>query len=228
LRSEGNVGKDTCVTKTIAFHFDYLSPYAYLAWLKIHALAEQHGRTVTPVPTLLAALLSAHGHKGPAEIEPKRIYTGKHVLRLAADHGVPLAPPPVHPFNPLLALRVSSLAMPEAERRRVIDAIYSAVWGRGEGVHDEEHLRRALRGFDADALIAAAKGDDAKVRLRTQTDAALALGCFGVPTMFVDGELFWGFDALPHVDRFLAGKDPLDAAQLEVWKKAVVFGVRRS
>jgi 2-hydroxychromene-2-carboxylate isomerase len=217
------------MTKTpLSFHFDFLSPSAYLAWREVHALAEKHGRTVTAVPTLLAALLSAHGHKGPAEIEPKRIYTGKHVLRLAADHEAPLVPPPVHPFNPLLPLRIASLERPD--QRAIIDALYAAAWGGGGGVHDEALVHNALaaRGLPADALIAEGKSDAAKRRLREATDRALAQGCFGVPTLFVDGELFWGFDSFAHVDRYLAGKDPVSKEQLAIWEKAVVFGVKRS
>src|SRR5512140_3653821 len=93
----------------IRFCFDYVSPYAYLAWTQIHALAARHGREVTPVPVLFAALLDAAGTKGPAEIPAKRGYVFKDVLRSAHRLRVPLVPPPAHPFNPLLALRVSSL-----------------------------------------------------------------------------------------------------------------------
>ena len=217
------------MAEPLAFYFDFISPYAYLAWHGVHRLAEKHGRSVTPVPILFASLLNAHGHKGPAEIEPKRLYTGKHVMRLGHDHGLRLVPPPVHPFNPLLPLRVACLAMPAADKRRLITAIYDAIWAEGGGVHDEPLLARALTaaGFDAAALIAEAKTDAVKLMLREQSDRALALGCFGVPTIVADGELFWGFDAFPHIDRFLAGKDPIDPVQLEKWKKAVVSGAKR-
>ncbi len=56
----------------LTFYFDYISPYAYLAWTQIHRLAERHRRDVDPVPVLLAALLDANGQKGPAEIVRKR------------------------------------------------------------------------------------------------------------------------------------------------------------
>ena len=77
----------------LRFHFDYLSPYAYLAWTQIHALAQRHGRTVEPVPTLFAALLAHGGTKGPAEIPAKRIYVFKDALRTARLLGVPLQLP---------------------------------------------------------------------------------------------------------------------------------------
>ncbi len=54
----------------LRFCFDYLSPYAYLAWTRMPALAARHGRAVEPVPVLLAGLLNALGSVGPAEIPP--------------------------------------------------------------------------------------------------------------------------------------------------------------
>ena len=95
----------------IRFHFDFISPYAYLAWTQIHALAARHGRSVEPVPVLFAALLDHHGTKGPAEIPAKRRYLMFDVVRKARALGVPIGPPPAHPFDPLLALRVASVPM---------------------------------------------------------------------------------------------------------------------
>ena len=194
----------------IRFHFDYLSPYAYLAWTQIHALAARHGRTVEPVPTLFAALLAHGGTKGPAEIPAKAVYVFKDSLRTARLLGVPLLPPPSHPFNPLVALRVSGLAQGD-DQRRLIDALFQATWGGGDGVETEEKVARVADavGFDGDALVARAATPEGKDRLRSATEAAIAAGVFGVPTMLADGELFWGYDSFGHLDRYLAGADPL-------------------
>lgn len=205
--------------RSIAFYFDVISPYAYLAWTRIHALAERHQREVEPVPILFAALLDHFGHKGPAEIAPKRIYVFKNVVRLAHGLGVPLSPPPAHPFNPLLALRIASLDGDPDIRRRRIDALFRAVWGGGPGVTEPDAVARVLSeaGFDGDELVARAQDATTKARLRQYTDAALASGVFGVPTVLADGEVFWGVDALPHVDAFLAGDDPVTGDDLERW-----------
>ena len=58
---------------------------------------------------------------------------------------------------------------------------------------------------------------EAKARLRDATNAAIAEGVFGVPTVLADGELFWGHDSFDHLDRFLGGEDPVDAELLERW-----------
>jgi 2-hydroxychromene-2-carboxylate isomerase len=203
----------------IRFLFDFISPYAYIAWKQVHAVAERHGCRVEPVPILFAALLNAHGHKGPAEIPPKRIYTFKHVVRLASRLGVPLAPPPGHPFNPLLALRVSSLPMADDTRRDLIDRLFDATWAGGPGVEDEQVVARVAgeAGLDGAGAITQARSDEGKARLREQTDAALAAGAFGVPTMLVGSELFWGNDSFPDVELHLRGEDPVTPAVLARW-----------
>ncbi len=68
---------------------------------------------------------------------------------------------------------------------------------------------------------------EVKQRLRDQTDEALRLGAFGVPTIVVDGELFWGLDALPDVDVFLRGEDPVDGAAVERWATLPASATRR-
>jgi len=193
----------------IAFHFDFLSPYAYLAWTQIRAVAARHGRIVTPIPTLLAALL-AHGKtKGPAEIPAKRAYLVVDTLRIAKCLGVPIAPPASHPFNPLLALRAASLDA------SVIDPIFEAVWMKSRPVDTEDALAKIV---DPD-LVRRASSDEAKQKLRAQTEAAIARGVFGVPTMILadDGAMFWGVDSLPHLERHLSG-DKIDVnAEMRKW-----------
>ena len=202
----------------ITFHFDFLSPYAYLAWTSIHTLAAEHGRTVLPVPTLLAALLASGHTKGPAEIPAKRVYVFKDVVRSAAHLGVPLAPPPTHPFNPLLSLRVSGLVEGEAQKV-LVDELFRAAWGGGGGVETAEQVARVASraGFDGEDLVSRAQEPEAKARLKAATDEAIATGVFGVPTMRVDGELFWGLDSFGHLERFLQGEDPVRDADLGRW-----------
>ncbi len=96
-------------------------------------------------------------------------------------------------------------------RRRVIDALFLATWGTGVGVTAPEVVAARLRdaGFDGDALVSGASLPEIKARVRANTDDAIARGVFGVPTLLVDGELFWGIDSFAHAARRLAGADPL-------------------
>lgn len=205
----------------IHLYFDFLSPYAYIAACELPKLAARFGRVIEPRPVLLAALLSANGQKGPAEIPNKRIYVFKDVVRTAHALGLPLAPPASHPFNPLVALRAASMPMPLPTRARFIDGLWRACWG-GErrDISDRNVVAAVARdsGLDGDAVLAFADSDGGKSAVRAQTDQALARGAFGVPSIDVDGELFWGYDAFAHIERRLEGKDPLLAADVAQWR----------
>jgi len=208
------------VPAPIRFHFDFISPYAWLAWNRIHLLAERHGRRVEVVPVLFAALLGHWGHLGPAEIPPKRSYIMKDVFRTAALTGIPIHLPPAHPFNPLLALRVACVPGPPERRRALIQGLYAAVWGGGPGVEDPAEVARVAdaAGLSGAALVEAAGTPEVKGLLRANTEAAIEAGVFGVPTMIVHGELFWGFDSFVHLDRFLGGEDPVRGEDVAAWE----------
>lgn len=208
---------------TIRFYFDYISSNAYLAWTQLPRLEAQFGARVEPVPVLFAGLLEAHGQLGPAEVRAKALWMAKNNLRKAALLGVPLEPPRYHPFKPLLALRVSSLPLEPDARRRLVDGLFRAVWVRGLHVSEPEVVEgvAAEAGLEGAALVAEAQRGESKRRLREQTDAAIARGVFGVPSMEVGDELFWGYDDLPYLELLLAGRDPFQPDELKKWAGAV-------
>jgi 2-hydroxychromene-2-carboxylate isomerase len=215
----------------LRFHFDFVSPYSYIAWTQIHGIAERHGRAVEPVPVLFAGLLNHHGTKGPAEVPAKRRYLLFDTIRKARALGVPFGPPLHHPFNPLLALRVASAPMDAATRRALIDRIYAGIWaGDGANAEDEATIARFAGevGLDARGVLESARSAEGKARLQDQTARANADGVFGVPTVLVDGEPFWGVEALAQLDRFLAdGKPTLDQDTLARWSAVTPSAVRR-
>jgi 2-hydroxychromene-2-carboxylate isomerase len=214
----------------LRIYFDYVSPYAYVAWRQLPAIAARHAQSIEPVPVVFGALLGAHGTRGPAEVPAKRRYLVKDVYRKARRAGVPFTLPPAHPFNPLLALRASSLAMPEDARRRLIDALFAAVWATGEGLEAPGSVARIASsvGLDGEAIERAASESDGKARLRAQTDEALAAGVFGVPTVAVDGELFWGVDALDPLDSYLEQREPVPPELVARWEALPASAIRRT
>ena len=205
--------------RRIRFLYDYISSNAYLAWALLPKLAARYGAVLEPVPVLFAGLLEAHGQLGPAEVRPKALWMARNNLRKAALLGVPLHPPAHHPFNPLLSLRASGLPLPDAPRSALVTALFTAVWARGLHVSEPDVVAAVAdqAGLDGRALVAEAAEPAAKARLRADTDAAIAAGVFGVPSMQVGDETFWGYDDLPYLELHLAGKDPLDPAAFAKW-----------
>ena len=177
--------------KRLVFWFDPISPFAYLAFERLPQVLEGFSVNVEYRPVLLAGLLQHWGSKGPAEIEPKRQWTFRHVHWLAAQQGTSLDTPAVHPFNPLPLLR---LALACGPNRRVVEALFRHVWVGGADAVDPARVA---------ALTAALapqrdpNGTEVKAELRQATDTAAAAGIFGVPTFECEGRLFWGLDALP-------------------------------
>jgi 2-hydroxychromene-2-carboxylate isomerase len=218
----------------LEFWFDPVSPYAYLAFERLPQALEGLSYHTSYRPVLFAALLKHHQHKGPAEIEAKRAWTYRHVAWLARAQGVELQMPQAHPFNPLPLLRLA-LACCEAggtPNRRVVEALFHHVWrgGRGSAGPPQASSPPSGGGLGAaqpwghsgvaaddparlQALAQALapprdpQGDAVKAELRAATDAAIAAGVFGVPSLRVGGRLFWGLDALPMVAAAMRG-DP--------------------
>jgi 2-hydroxychromene-2-carboxylate isomerase len=207
----------------IRFYFDYESPNAYLAWTQLPQLAERHECTIDPIPVLYAALLDAHGQLGPGEIGAKGRWMRNNILRKAALLGVPINPPLFFPFNPLLALRVSLLPLEPTIRHNLIDALFQAAWVRSLHVSEPAVVERVTSelGLSGAALVAQAETPEIKRLLRNHTDDAIAEGVFGVPTMRVGNELFWGYDDFPYMELVLAGKDPLDSKEKAKWQRPI-------
>ena len=212
------------------FFFDYISHNAYLAWHEAPAIAARHGLALTPVPVVFGALLSHYRQVGPAELPAKSGWMLRNVLRKARIHGIPIAPPASHPFNPLLPLRVSC-AVDEARRVALVDRLFRATWAEGRAVSEPDTMRALLleQCLPADALLEAAATDAIKQQLRNNTEQALAQGIFGVPTLCARAELFWGFDDLEYLEMFLSGRDVLsaDRHELQDWMKVRPSAERR-
>lgn len=198
----------------LTFFFDYLSPYAYLAWPRAKALCTERNLDLRPEPVLLAGLLSHWGQLGPAEIPPKKVFTFKDAYRRAHEAGLPLEPPATHPFRPLTALRASQASVAADQQVRIIDALFGAAWASGIEMSDDRAIASALTaaGLDGERLVAAAGESSSKDALKSGTEKAVTLGVFGVPTFYVEAphgvELFWGQDRVRDVEAFLDGRDP--------------------
>jgi len=187
--------------KHLTFWFDPISPFAYLAFERLPQALEGLSIEVSYRPILFAGLLKQWGQKGPAEIEPKRAWTFRHVHWLAHQQGTPIDTPLKHPFNPLPLMRLAQAAGPN---RRVVEAVFRHVWLGGADASDAARLAALVEQL-APALDP--QGDAVRQALRDNTEEAVRRGLFGVPTIELDGRLFWGLDALPMVAAALYG-DP--------------------
>ena len=171
--------------------FDVISPFAYLAFRRLAGLPAT--LRIEFVPVLLAGLLGHFGQLGPAEIPAKRRFTYRYVLWHARQLNIPMRMPPGHPFNPLAALRLIMAAGSDA---RAVGTVLDAVFLRGRDVADPAVIAELAATLGVADPQAALSAPAVKQRLRENTNWAISRGVFGVPTLLVGEELFWGYDAL--------------------------------
>jgi 2-hydroxychromene-2-carboxylate isomerase len=190
--------------KHLHFWFDPISPYAYLAFERLPQALEGLSYSVEYRPVLFAGLLKQWGQKGPAEIEPKRAWTFRQVAWLAHQHGIAMATPAQHPFNPLALLRLLLACAPEGglPNRRACELVLRHVWVGGADANDATRIAALTTEL---APQRDPNSDAVKQALKEQTSLALERGVFGVPTIEVDDKRFWGLDALPMLAACLRG-----------------------
>jgi 2-hydroxychromene-2-carboxylate isomerase len=183
--------------RSATWYFDFVSPFAYIG---LHRLKELPADLrIECRPVLFAGILNHWGQKGPAELPTKRRYTYRWSYWWANHLGLPLRYPAAHPFNPLHHLR---LAIACGSRPEAIRAIFDDLWTTGADATDQGRFAALARtlGASVESLGAA----EIKDALRKNTEGAIARGVFGVPTLEVDGELFWGADSMEFLQAFLA------------------------
>jgi 2-hydroxychromene-2-carboxylate isomerase len=209
------------VARIVCF-FDFVSPFSYLQFAGYPELFRRPGMELRPV--VFAGLLNHWGQKGPAEITEKRKQTYRFVAWQARKLGIALRFPPAHPFNPIHVLR---LAVALGATPEVVGTIYELIWKEGRSVADEWTdlcARLKLSVSDAEALSVA---PGIKEKLRRNGEEAIAAGVFGVPTVLVDGEKFWGFDATPMLLEYLADPHLFNTAEMRRIEALPIAAERR-
>jgi len=193
----------------VSWVFDVISPFSYLAFPRL-AEVTQHAQ-LELVPVLFAALLEHYGQLGPAEIVPKRRFTYRFALWRARRLGLPMHFPPAHPFNPLAALR---LIIAAGSDRRAAGAVLDAVFRDGRDVSDPAVIGELAQTLGVSDPQSALSDPAIKQRLRDNTSWAAARGVFGVPTLLIGDELFWGHDAVDMALDYL--RQPADFADADM------------
>ena len=217
--------------KQIHFYFDFISPYAWLAFQALPQTLKGISHEVHYHPVVFGAMLKHHGQLGPAEISGKRDWTYRQVLWLAKQQGTDLKMPAAHPFNSLALLRLAVAASSSSGQpnRYVVETIFRHVWCEGLDAADPDRLAtlQAHLASSPSVDLQDPKSAEVKQLLQQQTQQAIDLGLFGVPSMVVDGQVFWGNDALPMLRAYREGDAWFESAD---WRDAgkLPVGIRRS
>ena len=201
------------------WYFDFISPFAYFASLRLEELSSKLQLQTHPI--LFAGLLNHWGQKGPAEIAGKRAWTYRWCVWHAQQHNIPFKAPASHPFNPVPYLR---LALATDCAPAALHTIFEAIWTTGADATDPLLVADLAARLQVDPARLAQQ--DLKDALRSETDRAIARGVFGVPTLAIGEELFWGADAIDFALAYAADPALLENAEMRRVKTLPV-GVAR-
>lgn len=203
------------MTRTIEYILDLAAPNGYLAWYPLKAIAERTGAELVVTPVFLGGMHKLTGNAPPMfrdkDVKGKVPYAALEFQRFLDRHGMSeFRMHPALPFNSILLQRILVAARDEDERRALVDALQPAVWERNIDCGDVDAVRVVLEegGFDADRLLAATQEAEVKQRLIDNTSHAVERGAFGIPTVFVGEEMWFGKERLGQIEDYLSGGKP--------------------
>lgn len=204
------------MTRTVVFHFDFISPYSYLASQLIDRDPRLREVGVTDVPVVLGTILSRRGVMGPGEIPARRRQQLEDVMLLCQHYDLPFEGPPTHPFNSIYALRSTASIEDLDTRRAFVRACFEAAWVEGKDLAEPAVVRDCGTRIGL-ALDPIERASDPALRkaLKDNTARAYANGAWGVPTFIVDDLLFFGHDRLPLLTAYLEGKVEPDRNRID-------------
>lgn len=182
-----------------SFYYDLGSPYAYLSAERIHSVFEEAGAP-PPVwkPVLLGGLFARFDRSSWARTDAREEGM-REVERRAQAYGLPpIRWPEGWPSDYLFAMRVATFATEIGRGVSLPLAAFRQHFAAGRDLSDPDNVLIAAASAELHprALATAVKRDSIKLRLRETTDEAAELGVFGVPSVAVGEEVFWGDDRL--------------------------------
>ncbi len=194
------------MSKSVEFFYDYSSPFSYLADCQLPAIATRRGAQINYRPAILGVLIVESGNQAPPTVPAKMKYMNADMRRWATRLNVPFVPNPAFPVRSITLMRAALIAQDTGVFQRFHETMWRAMWNEAANLADPEVLTEVLARADLDAaeIMRGTQNDAIKARLKANCDEALARGAFGLPTFFVDGEMFFGNDRLEFVDDALA------------------------
>ena len=188
------------------FYFDIYSPYSYLGFHRLLQIAEANRYQINFHPVDLKKLKVAAGNTGPANIEipPKIKYLIVDLKRWAERYGLPFGSIP----RAKNYARINSGVFYALQKDMVVDyikAAYALVWGRGGDADDNTELQTIATslGWDAPDFMAYIASAEAEISLRNSIDKGIDRGVFGVPTVVIGEDMWWGNDRMDFLEEAL-------------------------
>ncbi len=184
-------------TPRATFYFDLGSPYAYLTAERVSGLFTEAGLEQPEWQPVLLGGLFRHFDRDSWSREPGRAEGIAEIERRAAAYGLPpFVWPEPWPGNTLFAMRAATFAKQTGRTVSFALAAFRQAFAAGRDLTDPDNVLIAAAACELhpNALLKAVETEHVKGALREATNTAAELGVFGVPSLVVDGQIFWGDD----------------------------------
>ena len=198
------------MTKEVDFYFDFASPNAYLSHQVVKEIEERTGTNFNYIPVLLGGIFKTTNNKPPMEqffgVLNKNEYQALEMKRFQERHGInKFNMNPHFPVITLQVMRAAIGAQKDGYLDRYIEEVLKHMWEEPKKMDDPEVIKAAFEesGLDADKLMNQMQDPEVKAKLISNTEAAAERGVFGIPTFFVEDEMYFGKDNLWQVEEKL-------------------------
>ena len=189
------------------FLFDFGSPNAYLVHRVLPGIEARTGAKFVYKPVLLGGLFKLANNRSPMEafghIPKKMAYEQLETQRFIERHGLTRYRfNPHFPVNTLNLMRGAFAAQSLGVMPAYIEAVICAMWEDQKPMADLAVLAEVLTtaGLEARAIMELSQTPDIKAALMEATQQAYDRGAFGIPTIFVGDEIFFGKERLGQVE----------------------------
>jgi 2-hydroxychromene-2-carboxylate isomerase len=197
------------MARTVTVYYALQSPWTYLGWARLRALAARTRAEVRYRPIRMAPVFAASGGLPLAKRPQQRqAYRLMELERWRRRLNLPLV---LHPkYFPVDEATAAGMVMALGQRDGDVgllsQAMMTAVWAGERDLADRPTLLAiaAEQDLDGDALLEASASEAVQEEYAANTETAIAAGVFGVPSFLVGEELFWGQDRLDFVAETLA------------------------
>jgi 2-hydroxychromene-2-carboxylate isomerase len=194
------------MTKIIDFYFDFISPFSYLADLKLPEIAKKHGAVIHYHPMDIPLAKLAAGNYGPSnrDVPAKMRYLLQDLQRWAKQYGVPLNFP--KGFRSPRMNAGTFYAEKQGQVELYVHKGFEQTYVIGADPDSDETLMNLAKAmeWDAQAFLDYVNSKEAEKAYIASKLEAHKRGVFGAPIMIVDDQIFWGNDRLMFLDAYLA------------------------
>ncbi len=191
----------------IDFYIDMISPFSYLANVKLSELAAKYGYTIVYHPMDIAMAKIAAGNYGPSnrEIPAKMKVIVQDLNRWAAHYNVPFTFPKSFDTG-RWNIAVLFATRQQGAAAAFVTGAWSRLYGRGADPADDAELRGAAKaaGLDADAMLDYIASPRGRTDFNKACVEAHAKGVFGAPMIMIDDQVWWGNDRMHFLEEYLA------------------------